>query len=234
MRTRTLLGLAALAAIITVLPGCGSSNEGPDNGRVFFVNALTNPANTPVSVRVNGLDTVANLAGNTVASATFSAPTGSQSFQVLNTATNATIVNTTPVTVQSSIDQLVIATGSPGGYQLTNLGRVDLDTSNTALTGNARVYFVNAAANAAGGADFSFAVQGSTQPGSPIGIQDVLYNRMTNETLVAVGTGPAVFSATANGTTVQSAPITLEGTKTYVVVLFPTSTGTELKVFKLN
>ena len=235
MKIKSMLQVLGAAALAVAMSGCGSSSDDPDNGRAFFVNALTNPGSTPVTVRLNGIDVATNVAGNTVASGTFGAPSGSQSFQVLNSTNGSVIVNTTPVTIQPSIDQLVIATGSPGAYQLTNVGRVDLDTSNTALTGNARVYYVNAASSTAGGVDYSFAVQGGTT-GSPVAIQNVTINQMTNETLVGVGTGTAVFTANVNGVNVSSAPITLEGTKTYVVVLFPTATGpgSELKVFKLN
>ena len=237
MNTQNLMRCAIVLALALGLAGCGSSDDDPDDGRVVFVNAMDEPSNTPVTLVANGVNVATNIAGNTVAAGSFESPAGSQGFQVVNATTGGTILGVTPVTIQPSIDQLVVLTGTPGSYQLTNLGRIDLDSSNTALTGNSRVYFVNAADATAGGVDFGVVVQGNaTQPQFPASTQDILIRQLTNEQLIGVGTGPATFSATVGGTTVSSAPVNLEGTKTYVVVLFPNSAGTgnELRVFKLN
>jgi hypothetical protein len=236
MKTKSFIEVLAAAALAFVITGCGGgdSDDPPDDGRVAFVNAIPSTANTPVSVRVNGVDMATNVAFGTKTGTAFEVPQGTHSFQVVQTANGQVVVATTPVSVQSSIDQMVIATQNGGATTLTNLGRIDLDTSNTALTGNSRIYFVNAAAGTP--VDFSFAVQGSNQQGFPASIQDIGHADMTNETLVSVGTGTAVFTANVNGTPVTSTPIMLEGTKTYTVVLFPgTVAGTyNLQVIPLN
>ncbi len=237
MKTETIIKLISAASLAIVLVGCGSSDNNPDDGRIRFINAIPSTATTPVTVKMNGANVAnaTNVAFGSATAASFSAPAGTQSFQIVQTSNGAVVMNSTPLAIQTSIDQLVVASGGPGAVTLTNLGRTDLDTNNVALTGNSRVYFVNAATGTP--VDFSFAVQGSAQPGSPTAIQDVLQNRLTNETLVGVGTGTATFTSNVNGTIDNSTPITLEGTKTYVVILYPDASvagAYDLKVVKLN
>jgi hypothetical protein len=152
----TTLKKSFLAAVVLVLPACGTK-DAPDplspgaQGRIRFVNLITDPARNPVNVILENLPFGVNLAYTQSTPATLPAPAtanyapvlaGSRTLLVKRTADTSVTITTIPLTIAASTDYTTIATGGAGGSAVTTS---TFGTSDGPTAGQVRLRFINMA-----------------------------------------------------------------------------------------
>jgi len=208
---------AAILACFAVA-GCGSDSNEQPMSRVRILNAsLVSNAGQPVDILVNGQRIFTNV-GFGATSARTEVPAGASVPVTIQQAGTGVTVGTSNVNITHSVDQTLLVTGVPSGtaglqYQVVALPPEDL--SSTPTSSQARIYFVNAATNttAAGStATFTYTLSG----GTAVTVSGVNFGEMTAAQLPTEGA--YTISATVGGQTVNI-PMTLQGGKTYTIVL---------------
>jgi uncharacterized protein DUF4397 len=149
-----------LAAAFAVAAACGTK-EAPtglnagDQGRVRFVNLITDPARNPVDAVLEGLPFGVNLAYTASTPATLPAPAtalyspilvGPRSLVIARTAAPATAIATINFTVAANADQTIYATGGTGGGAISSV--ITADDNTPAASNQVRMRVVNATAGA--------------------------------------------------------------------------------------
>jgi hypothetical protein len=146
----------AVAAAVCVVAGCGTKDAadplqptGPQ-GRIRFVNLITDPARNPVNAILEGVPFGVNLAYTATTPASLPAPStanysailaGDRSLVLKRTADTTVTVATLPVTVAADADYTVFATGGAGGSAVTGFTYTDVNTA--VMAGQTRVRVVN-------------------------------------------------------------------------------------------
>ena len=216
------ISMVALAGAIG-LAGCGGDDDNTPTTRLRVINALSSPSKQAVSTIV---------AGNThseLSNITYGKEFGPAEVNVVNPVSigisaGGTNIATNNVNLTAGVDQPVLVTGVPGGSGVRQVVAVALspqDLGSTPVSGQARVYFINAASDVAT-ADFSYIPEGGSLT-TNINLQNVSYPGQTPQQLLTFGN--TTFRATVGGDTVNSAVTNLIGGKTYVVVLVGRTTG---------
>jgi hypothetical protein len=163
-------GLAAIAACGTK-DAASPLSAGPQ-GRVRFVNLITDPARNPVNVILESVPFGVNLGYTTSTPATLPAPStapyaailaGPRAMVVKRTADTSVTLATLSFTITADQDRTVYATGGTGGAAVTSFETPDDNTLAAAGTVRMRVVNLSAAAGAvdvfvtAAGADLTAA-----------------------------------------------------------------------------
>ena len=173
MMNRKALGLLAALA----LSACGTKDAaapltaGPQ-GRVRFVNLVTDPGRVPVNVILENVAFGVNLAYTGTTPASLPAPStafyaailaGSRSMVLQQTSNTAVTVGTITFTVTANEDYTVYAMGGTGGAAITSLVTTDVNTAAAATDVRFRVTNASSTAGAvdvfvtASGADLTAA-----------------------------------------------------------------------------
>jgi hypothetical protein len=158
MMNRLALGLAAALA----LAGCGTT-DAPDplssgpQGRVRFVNLVTDPARVPVNVLLENVPFGVNLAYTGTTPASLPAPStalysavlaGARSLVMQQTSSTAVTVGTINFTVAAGEDYTVYAMGGTAGAATTSLVTTDVNTAAAATDVRFRVTNASSTAGA--------------------------------------------------------------------------------------
>jgi hypothetical protein len=147
---------AALAALLITATACGTTDTGDSlvapgpNGRVRFVNVITDTARGRVNLTLEGVPWNVNQTYTLSTPATLAAPntglyspilSGARSLVVRRTADTTAVVATIPFTVADNIDYTVYAVGGAAASAVGSL--VTTDTNSVPSAGNARVRVVH-------------------------------------------------------------------------------------------
>ena len=148
------LTFTAVAALIAA--ACGTKDvadplepTGPQ-GRIRFVNLITDPARNPVNAILEGVPFGVNLAYTATTPAALPAPStanfsaileGSRTLVLRKTADPSVVVGTLPINVGAGTDYTLYATGGTAGA--TVIGFTVGDNNLPITTGQARIKFVN-------------------------------------------------------------------------------------------
>lgn len=203
--------LIGLAAGVVALSGCGTT-EAPTGlssgaqGRVRFVNLITDPARVPVDVSLENIPFGVNLAYTSTTPATLPAPStalysavlaGSRTLVVKRTADPSVTLATVTFTVTSGEDRTIYATGGTGGGTVSDFQTVDVNTAPAATDTRWRVVNLSPTTGAvdvfltATGADLT----GATADASNVAVQGNVYFAKVAGTyqirMVPAGTAPA-------------------------------------------
>jgi hypothetical protein len=137
-----------LLAAIAIASACGTKDaptglNGGDQGRVRFVNLITDPARNPVNVILEGMPFGVALAYTAATPPTLPAPAtalyspvlvGPRTLVVKRTADTAVTLATIGFTVASNADQTIYATGGTGSTTVTNFITTDVNSPAPATT----------------------------------------------------------------------------------------------------
>jgi hypothetical protein len=146
---RNIAGVAALAAMIA----CGTTEapsglQGGDQGRVRFVNLVTDPARNPVNAILENLAFGVALAYTAATPPTLPAPatalyspilTGPRTLVVKRTADTSVTLTTVAFTVATGEDRTIYAIGGTAGGAVTSFITVDDNTAAAATETRFRV-----------------------------------------------------------------------------------------------
>jgi hypothetical protein len=134
VRTRHSLRLTLAAAVALVLGACGTKDApGPleptsGQGRIRFVNLITDPSRNPVNAILENEAFGVNLGYTQSTPATLPSPStanftpiyeGARTLVVKKTADTSVVVATLPITVTAGTDYTLYATGGTGGATVT-------------------------------------------------------------------------------------------------------------------
>ena len=169
---------SALAGVIVAAAACGTKDApGPletgPQGRVRFVNLITDPARNPVNVLLESLPFGVSLTYTQSTPATLPAPAtalyspvleGNRTLVVQRTANTSQTLATIPVVITAGQDRTVYAVGGTAGGTVSSFMTVD-DNATAIAAGQVRFRFVNLSPSAgavdvfvtASGADLSAA-----------------------------------------------------------------------------
>jgi hypothetical protein len=155
-RARRALCLTLAATAALVLGACGTK-DAPDplqpttgQGRIRFVNLITDPSRNPVNAILENVPFGVNLAYAGTTPASLPAPStanfapiyeGARSLVVKKTADTNVVVATLPITVTAGTDYTLYATGGTGGATVT--GFTVADNNPAITTGQARFKVTN-------------------------------------------------------------------------------------------
>lgn len=147
---------AATAALLVLATACGTADADPTlvapgpNGRVRFVNVITDTARGRVNLVLEGVPWNVNQVYTNVTPATLAAPntglyspilSGPRALVVRRTADTNAVVITVPFTVADNVDYSIYAVGGAGSTPVTSL--ITTDTNSVPGAGNARVRVVH-------------------------------------------------------------------------------------------
>ena len=252
-RRRPLRAVFVAAAIALAAVGCGTkdapdplSPSGPQ-GRVRFVNMITDAARVPVNVTLEGLPFGVNLAygGSTPSSlpAPSTAPyaavlAGARTLVLRRTADTSVVVATIPFTVTAGQDQTIYATGGASGSAVTPL--ITVDDNTLPVTTAARVRVVHLAGPAgpvdlfitAPGADLATATPTLANVGLRSASAYVTLPPGTYQVRAVPAGTPAAGRTAAVSITLASLPLT-GGTVRTLVTADNGTGGTPLRTFLL-
>lgn len=220
-------------ACAVYLVGCGSSNDNKPQTRLRVINALAGANSGPVDVSV-GNQQILTSVGTGQESGSVQVNAGTQTINIFQHGTS-TLLATGNVNLTANVDQPILVTGITGTTTGTQQAQVVAlsaqDLSSTPAQGQSRVYFINAASDVTT-VNFSYTPTGGTTV-TNADMTNVPYLQMTPAQFPTFGT--TTFTATVGSETVNSAPVTLVGTKTYAVVLSGrTTASTGTPVLALN
>lgn len=137
-----------LLAALAVLAACGTKDaptglQSGDQGRVRFVNLITDPARNPVNAILENLPFGVNLGYTAATPPTLPAPataryspvlTGSRTLVVKRTADTSVTLATISFTVAKDVDQTIYATGGTSGGAVSSFITTDVNTPAPAAT----------------------------------------------------------------------------------------------------
>jgi hypothetical protein len=200
-----------LVAGLVALSGCGTTDaptglsSGPQ-GRVRFVNLITDPARVPVNVILENVPFGVNLAYTAATPPTLPAPStalysavlaGSRTIVVKRTADTTVTLATIPLTVAENTDYTVFATGGTGGGTVNSFTTTDVNTVPAATETRWRVVNMSTTTGSvdvfltATGADLT----GATPDATGVAVQGNAYFTKAPGTyqirMVPAGTAPA-------------------------------------------
>lgn len=173
MTQNRIVGLLAAVAFVTA---CGTTEaptglNGGDQGRVRFVNLITDPSRVPVNAVLEGLPFGVNLAYTAAAPATLPAPAtaryspilvGPRQLVVKRTADTAVTLATILFTVAKDVDQTIYAIGGTAGAGVGHF--ITTDDNAPAASNQTRLRAVNASPTA-GNVDVFVTVSGADLTG---------------------------------------------------------------------
>ena len=174
--------IIGLAGALVLAAACGTKEaptglNGGDQGRVRFVNLITDPARNPVDAILENLPFGVNLGYTAATPPTLPAPAtalyspvlvGSRTLVVKRTADPNVTLATITFTVAKDIDQTIYATGGTGGGAVASF--ITTDDNTPAASNQVRMRVVNLSATAgavdvfvtAAGADLAAATPNAT------------------------------------------------------------------------
>jgi hypothetical protein len=215
--------LTFVVAAAVAAGACGTK-DAPDplqptggQGRIRFVNLVTDPSRNPVNAILEGIPFGVNLAYAQSTPATLPAPAtanfsaileGARTLVLKKTADTNVVVATLNITISAGTDYTLFATGGSGGSAVTGFTVGDNNTPIT--TGQARIKFINMspAASAvdvfitAAGADLSTATPVATNVATRAVFAGGLFAPGTYSVrTVPAGTAPGGRTAAVNSTT---------------------------------
>ena len=251
------LALAALAAAVVALAAaaCGTKEAPgplepscPTQGRVRFVNLITDPARNPVNVLLEGVPFGVNLGYTAATPATLPAPStapyapvcaGNRTMVVQQTANTSNTVATLAFTVDQGQDRTVYAIGGTGGSAVA--GVVTTDDNPQAASNQTRVRVVNMSPTAGAIDVFITAPNADLSTATPTAANLAYQGASAYVTLapgtyqfraVPAGTAPASRSASV---TITLASTTLSGGTGRTFVTADNNTGgAPLRAFVLS
>jgi hypothetical protein len=246
--------LTFIAAASLAVAACGTDDapgplEAGPQGRIRFVNLITDPARNPVNAILEGVPFGVGLAYTQSTPSTLPAPstanyspvlTGDRSLVLQRTADPTVTVATLPVTIATGTDYTLFATGGTGGSAVTGFTTTDVNTPVT--TGQVRIRVVNMSP-AAGAVDvFITAPDANLATATPAATG--LANRATfagvtvapgnyQVRTVPAGTAPAARAAAVNTSFTTPAAIAAGGSRTIIIADAPAG-GAPLRSFALT
>ena len=152
--------LTILAAVAAVAAACGTK-DAPDplspgaQGRIRFVNLITDPARNPVNVILENLPFGVNLAYAQATPPTLPAPAtanyspilaGNRTLVVKKTADTTVTITTVNLTIAAGTDYTTIVSGGAGGTAVTGS---TFGTAEGPTPGQVRIRFINMASTGA-------------------------------------------------------------------------------------
>jgi hypothetical protein len=210
------IGALSLLALSVGLAGCGSSGSGTPQGRVRVINAaLGANAGRPVDVNIGG-QTFTNVGYGAVSSNNLTLNANQSMTVGVNSQGTGTSLGTGSVTLAQGVDQTVLIAGGAAGQPISVFSLGPQDYGATAVSGQARVYFVNAAPTVNPSATASFTI--TPTGGVPVTVNTLNYGEMSAQRAV-VGSANTTVSATIGGETITSPVFDLKGGNTYSIVL---------------
>ena len=243
-----------LVAVAAVGAACGTK-DAPDplspgaQGRIRFVNLITDPARNPVNVILESLPFGVNLAYTQSTPATLPAPStanfapilaGSRTLVVKRTADTAVTITTVALTITAATDYTTIVTGGAGGTAVTSS---IFGTSDGPVTGQVRIRFINMASPGAvdvfvtaANADLATATPSATNLAANAFTTGITVPAGTYQVrTVPAGTAPAARTAAVStnlsGTT---AVVVAAGNVRTIVFANSATGGTPLRSFALT
>jgi hypothetical protein len=254
--TMTVASRVTLAALAVVLTACGTTDApGPlepsctEQGRVRFVNLITDPARNPVNAILEEVPFGVNLGYTATTPATLPAPStalysaicaGDRSIVLQHTANPSVTHATLTFTIAAGEDHTVYAIGGAGQTTITR--SLTIDDNAAPAAGQARVRAVNMSPTAgaidvfltAAGADLATA-----QPSAlNLAYQAAIYlgNGVAAGTYTfrAVPAGTAPADRAANVIVNQAGIVLAAGTVRSIVAADNSTGGTPLRAFVLS
>jgi hypothetical protein len=235
--------LTFIAAAVLAGAACGTK-DAPDplqptsgQGRIRFVNLITDPARNPVNAILEGIPFGVNLAYTGTTPSSLPAPStanfapileGARTLVLKKTADTAVTVASIAVTVGAGTDYTVFATGGSAGGAVT--GFTAGDNNPAVAAGQSRIKFINMSA-AAGAVDvFVTAAGADLATATPAFANVAVRAPITGVTLPAgtysVRTVPAGTAAAARAAAVTSTTaITVASTNGRTIVLADAAAG---------
>lgn len=156
VRTLRALRLTLAATVALVVGACGTKDApGPleptsGQGRIRFVNLITDPTRNPVNAILENVPFGVNLGYTATTPASLPSPStanfapiyeGARTLVLKKTADTNVVVATLPITVTAGTDYTLYATGGTGGAQVTSFAVGDNNPAIT--TGQAKVKVTN-------------------------------------------------------------------------------------------
>jgi hypothetical protein len=249
---------AALVSVLAATAGCGTKEApspleptGPQ-GRIRFVNVITDPARIPVNAILERVPFGVNLGYTASTPASLPAPStanyvailaGDRTLVLKKTADTAVTVATFTITVASGEDRTVYAVGGTGGAAVTSFSTKDTNVAPPAGQVRIRVVNVSPAAGAidafvtAPNADLSTAtpVASGLAPQSAAVYVSIAALSAYQFRAVPAGTAPANRSANVIVSITPTPPLPLlAGTGRTFVVADNSAGGTPLRAFVLT
>jgi len=231
-KSYVLAGLAFLG-LSAALTGCGSGDSTPQ-GRLRVINALTNvPNSANIDVNANnGQGVATNIAyGQATTSAVTVNSGAAVPIAVNQTGTTSPLITGATANITQGADNVVLVTGvvgQSGGLAPAIFSLSPVNLSGTPVSNQARVYFINAAPDAAQ-ANFNYTI---TNPGgipatSTATANSLAYGSESAEQFVTIidANSTQALTITAGADTVNLNTALLAGSHTYAVVLTGRSTA---------
>jgi hypothetical protein len=250
------LRLACTVAAVFATAACGTK-DAPDplqptaaQGRIRFVNLITDPSRNPVNAILENVPFGVNLAYTGTSPSSLAAPStanfapiyeGARSLVLKKTADTNVVVATLPITVTAGTDYTLYATGGTGGGAVTGFTVAE---SNPAITtGQVRIKFVNMSPTAgavdvfitAPNADLVTATPAATNVATRAVFPGALFAAGAYQIrTVPAGTAPAARPGAVNSSLTQPAfpAIPANAGRTIVLADAPAG-GTPLRSFAL-
>ncbi|HUQ81171.1 MAG TPA: DUF4397 domain-containing protein [Gemmatimonadaceae bacterium] len=235
--------LTFTAAVVLVGAACGTKEASDPlrpttgQGRIRFVNLITDPARNPVNAILEGLPFGVNLAYTGTTPSSLPAPStanfspileGPRTLVLKKTADTTVTVASIPVTIGAGTDYTVFATGGSAGSTVT--GFTAGDNNPAVAAGQARIKFINMSP-AAGAVDVFVTAEGANLATATPAFANVAVRAPTTGVTLAAGTYsvrtvPAGTAAGARAAAVTSTTaITVASTNGRTVVLADAAAG---------
>ncbi len=252
--TRALLRLAALGSVFALAAACGTEKAaGPleptgTQGRVRFVNVITDTTRGRVNAILEHLPLGVNLTYTQSTPATLAAPntatyaailTGDRTIELKRTADTTVTVATISVNIGEGVDRSVYAIGGVGGSPIS--GFFTTDTNPAPAATQVRLRIVNLSPTA-GAVDVFLTATGADLAAATPVASSVAYKGVSNYFTAAPGTYQlrAVPAGTAPASRASSVSITLSslalagGTGRTLVAADNVTGGAPLRFFVLS
>jgi hypothetical protein len=242
-----------LAAVALACAACGTK-DAPDplspgsQGRIRFVNLITDPARNPVNVILENLPFGVNLAYTQATPATLPSPAtanyspilaGSRTLVVKRTADTTVTLATAALTIAAGPDYTTIATGGAGGTAVTTS---TFGTSDGPTAGQVRIRFINMSSGAvdvfvtAANADLATATPSAANLGPNAFTTGITVPAGTYQVrTVPAGTAPAARAAVVSTNLVGTTAVVVAAGSVRTIVFANSATGgTPLRSFALT
>ena len=253
VRTPRALRLTLATAAALVVGACGTK-DAPDplqptagQGRIRFVNLVTDPSRNPVNAILENVPFGVNLAYTQTTPATLPSPStanfapiyeGARTLVVKKTADTNVVVATLPVTVTAGTDYTLYATGGTGGSAVTGFTVGDNNPAITTAQAKLKVTNMSPAAGAldvfitAANADLAAATPVAANLATKAAFAGTLVAPGTYSVrTVPAGTAPAARAAAVNST--LSVTVAAGNGRTIVIADAPAG-GAPLRSFALT
>ena len=247
------LCLTWAAVVALVVAACGTKDApGPleptsGQGRIRFVNLITDPSRNPVNVILDNLSFGVNLGYTATTPASLPAPStanfapiyeGAKSLVLKKTADTSVVVATLPITVTAGTDYTLYATGGTGGATVT--GFTVADNNPAITTGQAKLKVTNMSPTAGAMDVFITTANADLTTATPVaenlGTQEVFAGTLVAPGTYSVRTVPAGTLAADRPAAVNSTlSVTVAaGNGRTIVIADAAAGGTPLRSFVLT